>query len=81
MPGGDLLLQIALGLSVLGAVLGVLRWAWNSRKREGGSAERAEALERTVVDASEREEVARDEEAKSHEEWKAAGARRGERGP
>ena len=33
MPGGDLL-QIALGLSVLGAVLGVLRWAWNRRKRE-----------------------------------------------
>jgi len=81
MPGSDLLVQIVLGLSVLGAVVGVLRWGWNSRKREGGSAERAEALERAVVDASEREKGARDEEAQSYEEWKAAGARRRERQP
>ena len=81
MPGTDILVQIALGLSVLGAVLGVLRWGWNSRKREGGSEEKAEALERSAVDAGEREENVREEEAQSHEEWKAAGARRRERKP
>jgi len=79
MPGTDILVQIVLGLSVIGAVLGVLRWSWNSRKREGGNEEKAAALERAEVDASQREEIAREEEAQSHEEWKAAGARRRER--
>lgn len=76
MPGTDVLVQIALGLAVIGAALLVLRWAWNSRKREGGTAEKAEALEVAVVEAAGREGRARKERAKTHGEWKKAGTAR-----
>ena len=76
MPGSDVLVQIALGLAVIGAAVLVLRWAWNSRKREGGTEEKAAALERAVVEADERETQVRAQRRLSHGEWKKQGKKR-----
>ena len=76
MPGSEVLVQIALGVAVILAALAVLRWAWNSRQREGKTAERVDALERAILDAGAREKRVRKQEGLSHGEWKRQGKRR-----
>lgn len=77
MPGSDILVRIALGLAAIGAVVFVLRWTWNARRREGASRERAQTLEESKSDERRREDRAREEEKLSHAKWK----RRGRPGP
>jgi len=79
MPGTEVLVQIALGLAVIGAVLLVLRWAWNSRQREGKTAERVDALEKAILGTDAREKRVREHEAKSHAKWKREGKARRDR--
>ena len=69
----QVLVQIVLGFAAIGAVLLVLRWAWNSRAKEGRTAEKAESLEDLIVEAADREEKVRGERALSHADWKRAG--------
>ena len=73
MPGSDTLVMIALGLAAIGAVLFVLRWAWNSRAQEGRSDERADTLEDMARDHAARDEKAREERSLSHAKWKKQG--------
>ena len=73
MPGTEALVQIAIGLALIGAAVWVLRWGWNSRKREGGTAERADALEKAVTSTDAREKRVRREEGLDHARWKKAG--------
>ena len=74
------LVEIALGIAGIVALLVVLRWAWNSRKREGGTAEQVDALTGAIGEAAERDQSAREERSLTHAEWKKAGrARRARR--
>ena len=74
-----MVVKIVLGLAAIAAVVAVLRWVWNSRKAEGGTAEKANALETAVVDTAAREERVRKQETQIHEDWKKAGAARRKR--
>jgi len=82
MPGTEVLVQIALGLAVMGGALWVLRWAWNSRKNEGSTAERVAAFTKALFNTEAREKRVRKQESQSHAAWKKAGiARRRKRKP
>jgi hypothetical protein len=76
VPGTEVLVQIALGLAVIGAAVLVLRWSWNSRKREGGTAERVDALEGLIEESDTRAKKVREKRAKSHGAWKKSRGRR-----
>ena len=80
MPGTEVLVQIALGLAVIGAAVWVLRWAWNSRKREGSSGEKVKALEGLIEESDKRTKKVREERAKTHAEWKRGSRRKPSRG-
>ena len=71
-----LVVKIVLGALVILAVLAVLRWAWNSRRREGATGQKAEAYEDLIRTSSKREKRVREERSKSHEDWKAAARKR-----
>jgi len=73
MPGTEALVQIAIGLALVGAAVWILRWGWNSRKNEGGTAERVDALEKAITSTDEREKKVRRQEAITHAQWKKAG--------
>ena len=75
----QLIVQIVLGLAGIGAVLLVLRWAWNSRKAEGGTAEQVRSLLGAIVGSDRRSKRARKQEGQSHAAWKKAGAARRKR--
>jgi len=79
MPGTDALVEIAIGLALVGAALWVLRWGWNSRKEQGATTERVEALERAILGAGERDQKARLQEGLDHAAWKKAGRDRRKR--
>jgi hypothetical protein len=54
-------------------MLWVLRWAWNSRKAQGETSERVDALEKAILEAGSRDQKARLQEGLSHATWKKAG--------
>lgn len=62
--------------AVMGGIAALVSRYGSSRKDQGEAGAEVEAYERAIEEAGKRETKAREERSKSHEQWKADGAKR-----